>query len=60
VRPSGNEMSYKCETIEGRVSAIRNRFEDFGQKKKENIWKAKSGEKKIMVRKVWRKIGETL
>lgn len=34
MRPSGNKMRHECETIEERVSTIRNRFEDFGQKRK--------------------------
>jgi len=34
MRPSENKVSHECETIRGKVLAIRNRIEDFSKKKK--------------------------
>jgi hypothetical protein len=43
VRLSENKVSHECETIGGKVWAIRNRFEDFSKIKK-NMEKVENGE----------------
>jgi hypothetical protein len=51
MRPSENKVSHECETIRGKVLTIRNRIEDFSKKKKKNIGKDESGEKRVRVKK---------
>ena len=42
VRPSENKTNHECEIIKRKVSAIRNRIEEFGEK---NMGKAKTERK---------------